>query len=159
MQHGRRSPPELEETLPEGAFGAGPSPTWHHHLRATSWREPSPTRRHSWLILDRFVHRSRRLEGVDKRNAMASATSYDCVGQPVRASLRVVGSPAVSRLHLHLPNRERIEDLVEPAVIAAHHNSILFKVIVPFKDSEWTDPPRWGAVCFCHVPYQRRAIH
>ncbi|CAN6299378.1 unnamed protein product [Urochloa humidicola] len=78
--------------------------------------------------------------------ATTSAISHDCVGRPVRASLRVAGAPAVSRLHLHLPGREWVEEIPlaepmeEPSVIAAHRNSILFKVVVPFKDSEWTDP-------------------
>ncbi|KAG2564230.1 uncharacterized protein LOC120645290 [Panicum virgatum] len=107
-------------------------------------REPSPTRRRSWVILDRFVHRSRRLHGVVDNDATTSATSHDCVGRPVRASLRVAASPAVSRLHLHLPDRDEgigyLEDMEEPAVVAAHRNSILFEVVVPFKDSYWTDP-------------------
>ncbi|CAO2045078.1 unnamed protein product [Urochloa humidicola] len=107
---------------------------------------PSPTRRRrSWVILDRIVHRSRRLEGVVDSDVTTSATSHDCVGRPIRASLRVAGSPAVSRLHLHhlLDDTEEIslmEPMEEPSVIAADRNAILFKVAVPFKDSEWTDP-------------------
>ncbi|CAL5032577.1 unnamed protein product [Urochloa decumbens] len=107
---------------------------------------PSSMRTRSWLILDRIAHRSKKLEGVVERDATASATSHDCVGRPVRASLRVAAAPAVSRLHLHLPDREWVEEIPlaepmeEPSVIAAHRNSILFKVVVPFKDSEWTDP-------------------
>ncbi|CAL4985850.1 unnamed protein product [Urochloa decumbens] len=110
------------------------------------WRKRSPARRSSWLILDPIVHRSRRLHGVVEGDATTSATSHDCVGRQIRASLRVAAAPAVSRLHLHLPDREWVEEIPlvepmeEPSVIAAHCNSILFKVVVPFKDSEWSDP-------------------
>ncbi|CAM0149540.1 unnamed protein product [Urochloa decumbens] len=110
------------------------------------WRKLSPARRSSWLILDPIVHRSRRLHGVVEGDATTSATSHDCVGRQIRASLRVAAAPAVSRLHLHLPDREwvgeipLVEPMEEPSVIAAHCNSILFKVVVPFKDSEWSDP-------------------
>lgn len=113
-----------------------------------AWKKPSGSRAnppgrggsslplcHSWLILDHIVHRSRRLHGVVDRDAMTSATSHDCVGWPVRASLRVAAAPAVSHLHLHLPDRDEgvqyLEDMEEPAVVAAHRNSILFVVVVP----------------------------
>ncbi|RLN24445.1 hypothetical protein C2845_PM07G38050 [Panicum miliaceum] len=97
----------MEETLREPSRTGrklSPSPTRHPRSgsrepsppRLQYRREPSPPRGYSrWLILDRIVHRSRRLHGVVDRDATTSATSHDCVGRPVRASLRVACPPAV----------------------------------------------------------------
>jgi hypothetical protein len=48
----------------------------------------------------------------------------------------------VSRLYLHWAGRPQIRGLAEPVAIAAHRNSILFRMSVPFEDSTWwTDIP------------------
>ncbi|CAO2153108.1 unnamed protein product [Urochloa humidicola] len=108
---------------------------------------PPPPRPLSWLVLDRFVHRSKRRYGVVDGDATASAISFDCIGRPISASLRIAGSPAVSRLYLHWPGRPSIRGMREPAVIAAHGHSILFKVYVPFSD------PHCHRPCFFPVDY------
>ncbi|RCV39722.1 hypothetical protein SETIT_8G246200v2 [Setaria italica] len=130
-----------------------PSPTWCAGTeltkpaaspppRAPGWTEPPPpaTGDGSWLILDRFVHLSRRRRGVVEGDATASSLTEDCAGRPVRASLRIAGPPAVSRLYLHWAWRPQIRGFAEPAAIAAHRNSILFRMSVPFEDSTcWID--------------------
>ncbi|KAL6639248.1 hypothetical protein ACP70R_022978 [Stipagrostis hirtigluma subsp. patula] len=104
-------------------------------------------RRPSWLILDRVGHRCRWHDEIVQGDATLSTTTSDCVGRPIRASVRVADAPAVSRLYLHCSGRRGIQSiagLVEPAVIAAHRNSILFQASVPFKD-----PASWKyASCF-----------
>ncbi|PWZ11969.1 hypothetical protein Zm00014a_015427 [Zea mays] len=96
------------------------------------WTDPSApvTGDHSWLILDRIVHRSRKRCG----DATTSALAHECVGRPIRASLRIADPPAVSRLYVHWTSIPAIDCMKEPVVIAAHHNSILFRVSVPFDD-------------------------
>jgi hypothetical protein len=48
----------------------------------------------------------------------------------------------VSRLYLHWAGRPQIRGLAEAVAIAAHRNSILFRMSVPFEDSTWwTDIP------------------
>ncbi|XP_002450039.2 uncharacterized protein LOC8076349 [Sorghum bicolor] len=98
---------------------------------------PPPPRVPKWLILDRIVHRSsRRHCGVVKDDATASALAQDCAARPVRASLRIADPPAVSRLYLHLTGRPAIS-FQEPTAIAAHRNSILFRLTAPFEDPMW----------------------
>ncbi|XP_039813015.1 uncharacterized protein LOC120675870 [Panicum virgatum] len=87
----------------------------------------------SWLVLDRFIHRSDQ-DLEDEGDGTASETSYTCTNRPIRVSLRVADSPAVSRLYLHWPGRPEFRGLPEPRVIAAHDHSILFMAIVPFED-------------------------
>nr|TKW02678.1 hypothetical protein SEVIR_8G255900v2 [Setaria viridis] len=85
----------------------------------------------SWLILDRFIHRSDR-DVEDEADGTASEISYTCTNRPIRASLRVADSPAVSRLYLDWPSRPEFGGrLREPHVIAAHNHSILFRAIDP----------------------------
>ncbi|CAO2153082.1 unnamed protein product [Urochloa humidicola] len=108
---------------------------------------PPPPPPPSWLVLDRFVHRSKRRYGIVDGDATASATSSDCIGRPISASLRIAGPPAVSRLYLHWPGRPSIQGMREPAVIAAHGHSILFNVYVPFSD------PHCHRPCFFPVDY------
>ncbi|CAN6382146.1 unnamed protein product [Urochloa humidicola] len=93
----------------------------------------------SWLILDRFVHLSRRRRGVVGGDSTASSLAEDCAGRQVRASLRIADAPAVSRLFLHRPGTPQIDDglISDPAAIAAHRNSILFRMSVPFVDHTW----------------------
>ncbi|RLM69744.1 uncharacterized protein C2845_PM17G15020 [Panicum miliaceum] len=95
--------------------------------------KPSPR----WIILDRFIHRSSR-DADARGDGTASATSYTCTGGPIRASLRVAAAavfPAVSRLHLHWPDRLDFRGrLSEPWLIAAHAHSILFRATVPLGD-------------------------
>ncbi|CAO2180011.1 unnamed protein product [Urochloa humidicola] len=99
---------------------------------------PPPADDCSWLILDRFVHISRRRRGVVDGDATASSLAEDCAGRQVRASLRIAGPPAVSRLYLHRPDTPHIDGLIaEPVAIAAHRNSILFRMAVPFEDPTW----------------------
>jgi len=76
---------------------------------------PPPPRVPGWLILDRIVHRSsrRRCRAVED-DATASALSHDCVGRPVRASLRIADPPAVSRLYIHWTGRPAIEGFSKP---------------------------------------------
>ncbi|GJN05176.1 hypothetical protein PR202_ga22784 [Eleusine coracana subsp. coracana] len=63
--------------------------------------------------------------------------SFDCVGRPIRASLRPAAPPAVSRLHLHWTGRPAIKrTMAEPTVIGAHRHAILFELTVPFDDPE-----------------------
>lgn len=112
--------------------------------RAPGRMEPPPPAAGdgSWLILDRFVHLSRRRLGVVEGDATASSLAEDCAGRQVRASLRIAGPPAVSRLYLHWAGRPKIRGFAEPAAIAAHRNSILFRMSVPFEDSTcWIDIP------------------
>ncbi|TVU23334.1 hypothetical protein EJB05_25691, partial [Eragrostis curvula] len=66
---------------------------------------PSPRPDPGWVLLDRFVHRSRRRRGVFAGDPTTSATSDDCTGRPVRVSLRAAAPPAVSRLYLHWTGR------------------------------------------------------
>ncbi|CAL5016320.1 unnamed protein product [Urochloa decumbens] len=87
----------------------------------------------SWVILDRFIHRSDR-GVVDDADGTASEISYTCTGRPISASIRVADFPAVSRLHLHWPGRPEFPGLPEPRVVAAHDHSILFRALVPFED-------------------------
>lgn len=56
-----------------------------------------------WMVLDRFIHRSRRCRGIvdDQGNRTVFELSFDCVGRPTRASPRLADPSAVSRLHLH----------------------------------------------------------
>ncbi|KAL6653524.1 hypothetical protein ACP70R_008448 [Stipagrostis hirtigluma subsp. patula] len=96
---------------------------------------PAPARPSDWLLLDRNVHRVWRHGDVDW-DGTATATSHDCVGRPIRASLRVAGAPAVSRLHLHWPTRPEHDGMAEPTVIAAHRHAILFEAVVPFDEEE-----------------------
>ncbi|XP_021317519.1 uncharacterized protein LOC8076351 isoform X1 [Sorghum bicolor] len=106
---------------------------------------PPPPRVPKWLILDRIVHRSsRRRCGVVEDDATASALAHDCVGRPIRASLRIADPPAVSRLYLHWKGRPAI-DFAEPA---AHRNSILFRMRVPFEDPMW-----WSSIGSFPVDY------
>jgi hypothetical protein len=65
----------------------------------------------------------------------------------VRASLRIADPPTVSRLYLHWKGRPAI-DFAEPATIAAHRNSILFRMRVPFEDPLW-----WSSICTFPVDY------
>ncbi|KAL6654512.1 hypothetical protein ACP70R_007977 [Stipagrostis hirtigluma subsp. patula] len=102
---------------------------------APGGRKPRPEA--AWLLLDRFVHRVWR-HGDVEWDATSSATAHDCVGRPIRASLRVAGAPAVSRLHLHWPTRPEYVGMVEPAVIAVHRHSILFQAKVPFDEDPTT---------------------
>ncbi|CAD6255606.1 unnamed protein product [Miscanthus lutarioriparius] len=121
-----------------GVRKLSPSPT---RAPSSEQRNPSalppPPRVPRWLILDRIVHRSsRRRCGVVEDDATASALAHDCAGRPVRASLRIADPPAVSRLYLHLTGRPGIS-FREPTAIAAHRNSILFRLTVPFEDPTW----------------------
>jgi hypothetical protein len=43
----------------------------------------------------------------------------------------------MSRLYLHLTGRPLIKRFQEPKAIAAHGNSILFRLTVPFEDPSW----------------------
>ncbi|CAM0149541.1 unnamed protein product [Urochloa decumbens] len=104
----------------------------------------------SWLILDRFVHLSRRRRlGVVGGDATASSLAVDCAGRQIRASLRIADPPAVSRLYLHRPDTPQIDGVFSgPAAIAAHRNSILFRMTVPFEDSTW-----WGETRYFPLDY------
>ncbi|RCV39726.1 hypothetical protein SETIT_8G246500v2 [Setaria italica] len=95
---------------------------------------PSIPARPSWIILDRFIHRTDR-DVEDEADGTASEISYTCTDRPIRASIRVADSPAVSRLYLDWPSRAEFEGrLREPCVIAADNHSILFTAIVPLED-------------------------
>ena len=95
---------------------------------------PAAPARPSWLILDRFIHRSDR-DVEDEADGTASEISYTCTGRPIRASIGVADSPAVSRLFLDWPSRPEFGGrLQEPHVIAAHDHSILLRAIVPLED-------------------------
>ncbi|XP_062183085.1 uncharacterized protein LOC133887158 [Phragmites australis] len=128
---------EPDWPAPRGAAWREPSPACTH---GPSWRESSlgagGTRRPSCLLLDRFVHRSSR-DAEDEGDGTTSVTSYTCVGRPIRSSLRVADSPAVSRLYLHLPGSPEPPGMEEPSVIAAHRHSILFKVVAPLEHPWW----------------------
>ncbi|CAO1940499.1 unnamed protein product [Urochloa humidicola] len=103
----------------------------------------------SWLILDRFAHISRRRRGVVDGDATASSLTEDCAGRQVRASLRIAAPPAVSRLYLHRPGTPQIDGVYSgPAAIAAHRNSILCRMTVPFEDSTW-----WGETRYFPLDY------
>ncbi|XP_022685322.1 uncharacterized protein LOC101754436 [Setaria italica] len=95
---------------------------------------PAAPARPSWQILDRFIHRTDR-DVEDEADGTASEISYTCTDRPIRASIRVADSPAVSRLYLDWPSRPEFGcRLREPRVIAAHNHSILFRAIVPLED-------------------------
>ncbi|KAF8747296.1 hypothetical protein HU200_013243 [Digitaria exilis] len=67
-----------------------------------------------------------------------SPRSEDCAGRHVRVSLRIADPPAVSRLYLHWHVKPQISiPFTEPAAIAAHRSSILFRMAVPFDDYRW----------------------
>ncbi|KAK3120739.1 hypothetical protein QOZ80_9AG0693080 [Eleusine coracana subsp. coracana] len=74
--------------------------------------------------------------------------AYDCAGRLVRVSVRIVDPPLVSRLYLHWTLKPPLEDVTDPAVVAAHRNSILFKVTVPFEDDSW-----WHNSCGFPIDY------
>jgi hypothetical protein len=80
--------------------GKGVSPTRDSGLELSKspppppapwWTDPSApaTGDHSWLILDRIVHHSQKRCG----DATASALARECVGRPIRASLRIADPP------------------------------------------------------------------
>ncbi|RLM69692.1 hypothetical protein C2845_PM17G14950 [Panicum miliaceum] len=87
-----------------------------------------------WLIRDRFVRLSRRRRGVVEGDATASSLAEDCAGRHIHVSLRIADPPAVSRLYLYWAGRPQIRGLSELDAIAAHRNSILFRMTVPFED-------------------------
>ncbi|KAF8666011.1 hypothetical protein HU200_053900 [Digitaria exilis] len=110
-------------------------------IRTPGWMEPplpAPAGDHSWLILDRFVHYSRRRQGIFEGDGTTSSVAQDCAGRQVRVSLRIADPPAVSRLYLHwLGGMQNILDFPVPTAIAAHRNSILFHMTVPFDNHNW----------------------
>ncbi|TVU23242.1 hypothetical protein EJB05_25595, partial [Eragrostis curvula] len=71
----------------------------------------SPRPNPSWVLLDRFVHRSRRRRGVYAGDPTTPATSDDCTGLLIRASLRAA---AVSRLYLHWTGRPPLTKVMDP---------------------------------------------
>ncbi|KAF8647771.1 hypothetical protein HU200_065185 [Digitaria exilis] len=92
----------------------------------------------SWLILDRFVHYSRRRQGIFDGDGTTSSVAQDCAGRQMRVSLRIADPPAVSRLYLHWSGgMQNILDFSVPTAIAAHRNSILFQMTVPFDNHNW----------------------
>ncbi|KAF8647774.1 hypothetical protein HU200_065188 [Digitaria exilis] len=112
--------------------------------RVPGWMEPPlhppppATTNATWLILDRFVHYSRRRRGVIQGDATTSSLAEDCAGRHVRVSLRIADPPAVSRLYLHWPGRPHTDlPFSKPIAIAAHRSSILFRMTVPFDDDTW----------------------
>ncbi|TVT97769.1 hypothetical protein EJB05_56953, partial [Eragrostis curvula] len=123
------------------------SPARHAAGRMTdhSPAPPSPRSKPRWVLLDRFVHRSRRRRGVYAGDPMTSATSDDCTGRPVRVSLR---SAALSRLYLHWTGRPPLTKLMDPTAVAAHRHAVLFRLTVPVEDPEW-----WHAYCCFPVDY------
>nr|TKW02682.1 LOW QUALITY PROTEIN: hypothetical protein SEVIR_8G256300v2 [Setaria viridis] len=141
--HGERRKPAATSPTPKRSPGpdqltkpAAASPP----RRAPGWTEPpSPGAGDgSWLILDRFVHLSRRRRGVVAGDATASSLAEPPRSAPaVRASLQIADPPAVSRLYLHWSSRPQIRGFGKPVAIAAHRNSILFRMSVPFEDSTW----------------------
>ncbi|WVZ78205.1 hypothetical protein U9M48_025954 [Paspalum notatum var. saurae] len=132
----RKHSPSPTTTHPGTEPSASPTP--RHSWWTTDPSPPSPaTGEPSWLILDRIVHRSRRRRGVIAGDATASEIARDCVGRPISASLRIAEPPAVSRLYLHWRGMPSDSKFAEPTSIAAHRNSILFRVTVPFEDSMW----------------------
>nr|CAB3492283.1 unnamed protein product [Digitaria exilis]CAB3502771.1 unnamed protein product [Digitaria exilis] len=99
---------------------------------------PPATTNATWLILDRFVHYSRRRRGVIGGDATTSSLAEDCAGRHVRVSLRIADPPAISRLYLHWPGRPHTDlPFSKPIAIAAHRSSILFRMTVPFDDNTW----------------------
>ncbi|GJM87916.1 hypothetical protein PR202_ga03922 [Eleusine coracana subsp. coracana] len=69
----------------------------------------------AWLLLDRFIHRSRRRRGVFEGDPTTSEMAYDCVGCKLRVSVRIADPPMVSRLYLHWMLKPPIEDVTDPA--------------------------------------------
>ncbi|GJN25874.1 hypothetical protein PR202_gb13760 [Eleusine coracana subsp. coracana] len=121
--------------------------------RAPARREasasPAPTTGGaSWLLLDRFIHRSKKQRGIYGGDPTTSEVAYDCAGRIVRVSVRIADPPLVSRLYLHWTLKPPLEDVTDPAVVAAHRNSILFKVTVPFEDDSW-----WHNSCGFPIDY------
>ncbi|KAL6639348.1 hypothetical protein ACP70R_023078 [Stipagrostis hirtigluma subsp. patula] len=116
-------------------------------VSASSEPSPQAARPPRWLILDRVGRRCRWRDEIVEGDATLSTTTRDCIDRPIRASLRLADAPAVSRLYLHCSGRRGVQSIAgmaEPAVIAAHRNSILFQADVPFKD-----PALWKyASCF-----------
>ncbi|CAL4982503.1 unnamed protein product [Urochloa decumbens] len=134
--HGKRTKPTPSSTPELTEPSASPPP------RAPAWMMEPPLRAAddgSWLILDRFVHLTRRRRlGVVGGDATTSSLAVDCAGRQIRASLRIADPPAVSRVYLHRPDTPQIDGLIsDPAAIAAHRNSILFRMSVPFSDPTW----------------------
>ncbi|TKW37782.1 hypothetical protein SEVIR_1G070900v4 [Setaria viridis] len=143
---GSRKQAPFSPTYPTGPFPGPTKQLPHSATPLPGSKDSTAPRPPSWLILDRFVHRSRRY-GVVDCDATASYPAEDCIGRRISASLRIAGSPAVSRLYLHWPSRPWIQGMKEPAVIAAHGHSILFKVYVPFCD------PHCHRPCFFPIDY------
>nr|CAB3492281.1 unnamed protein product [Digitaria exilis]CAB3502768.1 unnamed protein product [Digitaria exilis] len=139
--NGERKKPSPSPTRCAGTELTKPAASPPPPPRTPGWMEPplpAPAGDGSWLILDRFVHYSRRHRGVVEGDATTSSPAEDCAGRHVRVSLRIADPPAVSRLYLHWTDRPQIAlPFTEPAAIAAHRNSILFRMTVPFDDFRW----------------------
>nr|CAB3502949.1 unnamed protein product [Digitaria exilis] len=141
---GRRKPSPSPTRCPGTELkkpSASPPPPPPPPPRTPGWMEPplpAPAGDGSWLILDRFVHYSRRHRGVIEGDATNSSLAEDCAGRQVRVSLRIADPPAVSRLYLHWTDRPHTDlPFSMPIAIAAHRNSILFRMTVPFDDPMW----------------------
>ncbi|KAF8747298.1 hypothetical protein HU200_013245 [Digitaria exilis] len=137
---GRRKPSPSPTRCP-GTELKRPSASPPPPPRTPGWMEsplPAPAGDGSWLILDRFVHYSRRRQGIFDGDGTTSSVAQDCAGRQMRVSLRIADPPAVSRLYLHWSGgMQNILDFSVPTAIAAHRNSILFQMTVPFDNHNW----------------------
>ncbi|TVU23411.1 hypothetical protein EJB05_25775, partial [Eragrostis curvula] len=85
--------------------------------------DPSPLPDPSWVLLDRFVHYSRRRRGVYRR--------------------RPHDLSHVRRLH-----RPPLTNVMDPTAVAAHRHAVLFRLTVPVEDPAW-----WHVHCCFPVDY------
>ncbi|KAL6623203.1 hypothetical protein ACP70R_033082 [Stipagrostis hirtigluma subsp. patula] len=80
-------------------------------------------------------------DGAEKPSARSRASN----GEAVLVCFRLVAPPAVSRLYLHYPREA--EEFNETALVAAHRDSVLFRVVAPSGPVD--SPFPW---C-CHTDY------
>uniref|UniRef100_A0A0D9VAH7 DUF1618 domain-containing protein n=1 Tax=Leersia perrieri TaxID=77586 RepID=A0A0D9VAH7_9ORYZ len=93
----------------------------------------SPVDPLEWIVLDSYAHCTTMMKEDEEDDITASALGITCTGIPIRVSLRVADTPAISRLYLHVPPTWPDTPHVRyPTVLAAHRGRILFNAFVPF---------------------------
>ncbi|KAL6851749.1 hypothetical protein ACP4OV_020313 [Aristida adscensionis] len=101
----------------------------------------------SWVVFDNDIYRrdpaSFREDDAEAPSARARASN----GDPVLVSFRLAAPPAASRLYLHYP--EDAPEFNGTALVAAHLDSVLFRVVAPSESEPITTSHPW---C-CHTDY------
>ncbi|KAL6609611.1 hypothetical protein ACP70R_039580 [Stipagrostis hirtigluma subsp. patula] len=82
----------------------------------------------SWVVFDKCIYRKDPASFREDDAETPSARSRASNGEPVLVSFRLAAPPAASRLYLHYPREA--EEFNETALVAAHRDSVLFRVVV-----------------------------